>query len=501
MAGDLVPQQVLLPQDVWDATPQPARELVVSLIGQVQTLTAQVRTLEQRLAALEEQMGANSTNSSKPPSGDPPGTLPRRREKSGKRKGGQPCHKGRHRELVPPDKVDRVLQHFPSRCSKCNRELTAAHAVTGSPPARHQTWEIPPVRAEVTEHQIYKCCCPDCGEICVAELPTGVPSGAFGPNLTALAGLLVGHCRLSLRLCEFLLRDGFGVAVSLGALKGLENQISESLAGPVAEAHAAAQQAPVLNVDDTGWKEANEKAVLWTGNTPDLAIFQITKKKDHETAKAFVGEDFEGILGADRATTYSFHEVKRRQSCWAHLDRHFQRMEDRGGESKAIGTWGKAEVDRFFHEWHEFKDGKISRQQLQANIVPIRARMGRLLDQGCQCGQSDKDKSGAKSPHAKTASTCANIRAILPAYFTCCYHECVEPTNNISERALRHPVQWRKTSFGTQSEAGSRFVERILTTVETCRRQGRNVLEFLTRAIRALHHGSSPPSLLPVPSG
>ncbi|MBT9588396.1 transposase, partial [bacterium] len=122
---------------------------------------------------------------------------------------------------------------------------------------------------------------------------------------------------------------------------------------------------------------------------------------------------------------------------------------------------------------------------------------GRLLCRGSECGDCGNDKS----LHAKTGKTCANILAILPAYFTCCYHEGVEPTNNTSERALRHPVQWRRTSFGTQSEAGSRFVERILSTVETCRRQGLNVLGFLTKAVTARLSGSSVPSLLPVPSG
>jgi hypothetical protein len=316
-----------------------------------------------------------------------------------------------------------------------------------------------------------------------------------------LAGLLVGQYRLSARQCESLLKEGFGVAVSLGGILGLERVISDSLASPVKEVHAAVQRAPVVNADDTGWKEGRSKAVLWNANTPDLAIFQITPKKDHDSARALLGENFEGILGVDRAKTYSFQDLRKLQSCWAHLDRHFQRMEDRGGESAAIGKWGKAEVDRFFVEWHKFKDGALSRLELQAEIVPIRARMARLLARGTQCGEPRTDKTVPKSVHAKTGTTCANILAILPAYFTCCFQEGVEPTNNTSERALRHPVQWRRTSFGTQSDAGSRFMERMLSTIETCRRQGRNVLGFLTSAVKALDHGWAPPSLLPAPSG
>ena len=416
--------------------------------------------------------------------------------KTGKPKGGQQGHKGFHRASVPTEMVDHLFKHYPSKCSNCSKEL-GADALSKSEPVRHQVWEIPPVKAEVTEHQLFRACCPDCGKVSLAELPAGGSTGAFGPRLAAMASLLVGQYRMSRRQCESLLRDGFGVAVSLGSIKALEGLISESLSGPVQEIHAALQQAPVVNADDTGWKEANVNAVLWNANTPDIAIFRITRKKDHESARGLLGENFDGILGVDRATTYSFQGVKKTQSCWAHLDRHFQRMEDRGGESGPIGKWGKAEVDRFFEAWHGFKDGKFSRPELQLAIIPIRARIARLLARGSQCGESGTDKT----VHAKTAKTCVNILKILPAFWTCCFYEGVEPTNNSSEQALRHPVLWRMTSYGTQSEAGSRFVERMLSTVETCRRQGRNVLDFLTKSVSALIQGLPAPSLLPTPTG
>jgi transposase len=72
----------------------------------------------------------------------------------------------------------------------------------------------------------------------------------------------------------------------------------------------------------------------------------------------------------------------------------------------------------------------------------------------------------------------------------------VEPTNNASERALRHAVIWRKLSFGTQSAHGSRFVATILTVVETCRQQSRSVFDYLTTAMQAHFAHQSAPSLL-----
>ncbi len=72
----------------------------------------------------------------------------------------------------------------------------------------------------------------------------------------------------------------------------------------------------------------------------------------------------------------------------------------------------------------------------------------------------------------------------------------VEPTNNAAERALRHAVIWRKLSFGTQSAVGSRFVERMLTVIETARRAGRNAFAWLTEAVRARLCGQTAPALL-----
>jgi transposase len=75
--------------------------------------------------------------------------------------------------------------------------------------------------------------------------------------------------------------------------------------------------------------------------------------------------------------------------------------------------------------------------------------------------------------------------------------EGVEPTNNTAERSIRPGVQWRKSSFGTQSEAGSRFVESMMTVVATLKQQNRNVLDYLTAAHEAALCGEPAPSLLP----
>ena len=119
--------------------------------------------------------------------------------------------------------------------------------------------------------------------------------------------------------------------------------------------------------------------------------------------------------------------------------------------------------------WHEARDGDLSRERLQFGIRTVRRRVKESLQAGARCG------------HKKTRRTCANILKVERSLWTFARVEGVEPTNNAAERSLRRAVLWRRKSFGTQSAAGSSFVGRVLTTVQTLRQQGRNVLEYLTR--------------------
>ncbi len=164
-------------------------------------------------------------------------------------------------------------------------------------------------------------------------------------------------------------------------------------------------------------------------------------------------------------------------------------MVDRGGEAEPIGRWGVAEIERLFALWHRFRAGEYDRQELRRRLVPLQARLGRLL----HCGQENPDR--------KTAALCRELRKWWPALWTFARVEGAEPTNNGAERALRPAVLWRKESFGSDSEGGSRFVERLLTVAATSRQQGRPLLDFLIAAGEAALHGTAPPSLRPAGQG
>jgi transposase len=126
---------------------------------------------------------------------------------------------------------------------------------------------------------------------------------------------------------------------------------------------------------------------------------------------------------------------------------------------------------------------------LRRRLVPLQARLGRLL------------RRGRETPDRKAAGLCRQLTKWWAALWTFAQVEGVEPTNNVSERTLRPTVLWRQGSFGSDSEAGSRFAERLLTVAATCRQQGRSLLDFLVAAGEAALQGTAGPSLLPARQG
>lgn len=475
-----------LPFEIWRDLHPAAKALILRLLEENRVLRA-------RLDALEERLRTNSTNSSKPPSSDPPGTRRKKRRGSGRRRGGQEGHPGHFRDLVPVGEVHEVVPYFPPQCERCGRDLPP---VPNGEPIRHQVSDLVPVLIVITEHQRNHVECPDCGHVTTAEHPRGVPTGVVGPRLMAVDSLMTARFRMSRRDCELFNEVVFGMTESLGTVKRVENTVSQALVHAYKEVARYVQSCPALGMDETPWKECNKKSYVWNANNPDVAFYHIGPHRDTETAQKIVGEDYDGALTTDRLPSYDFHPDKKRQHCLAHLDRDFEKIAERGEDSQAVGEWGHQELARVFGIHHRFKANEIDRSQMQEELKPIRARMGRLLHRGANLDQPD-----AEEKHKKTARTCKKILHKFDCLWVFAYVEGVEPTNNSSERAVRPAVRWRRVSFGSQSKAGSRFAERMLTAVETCRRQGRNALDFVTGCVDALLNGTRSPSLLPKPDG
>lgn len=465
-----------IPVQLWDQIPPAAQAAVLALVQQHEQ---RLQALQQQVAQLTERLNQNSTNSSRPPSSDPPQVKRRPpTPATGRQRGGQPGHARRQRPLVPPEQIKQSVSVKPSACRKCGQSLFGEDPQ----PRRHQVAEIPPVQAEVTEYRLHRLTCTGCGTRTCASLPAGVPTGAFGPRLQALLAVLAGAYRLGKRPIRQLTHDLFGLSISTGMIAKLEQSTAEALQQPMGELeeHIRTQHA---NIDETSWREAMHKAWLWVVVTPLVTVFQIAATRCGKVARAMLGSAYPQVVTSDRWKAYN--GFRRRQFCWSHLRRDFQAMIDRQNSGTPIGERLLSLSDRMFAWWHRVRDGTLNRSSFQVYISGLRAEVRAALSQGAACGCP------------KTAATCRDLTANESKLWAFVWHEGVEPTNNAAERALRHAVLWRKGSGGTDSQRGSRFIERVLSVRETCRQQGRGLLEYLVECCQAPLVGKEPPSLLP----
>jgi transposase len=333
-----------------------------------------------------------------------------------------------------------------------------------------------------------------------AQLPAEVPASGYGPRLVATVGLLSGPYRQSERQTQQALCDCYQVEVALGTINALRQEVSQAGAEPVAGAAEFAQAQEVAHADETGWAQGNSdgnnpqrrKAWLWVVVTSWVTVFQVHLSRGQAAAKGLLGE-FAGYLVTDRWSGYGWWPLSRRQLCWAHLIREFQKIAERGEESQRIGEGLLEQACQLFKWWQRVRDGTLTRAAFALAAAEIRAKVQRWLAEGAAYVPA----CGEKSARARTARTCRELLKVEEALWLFVSVEGIEPTNNAAERALRPAVIWRRTSFGTQSAQGSQFVARMLTVMLTLRAQQRPVLEYLTAACQAARHGLPAPSLLP----
>lgn len=493
------------PED-WAATPEVIRR--------------GIETLWEENQRFREQLGQTSRNSSRPPSTDPPQAptpAPAPNTPTGRRAGGQPGHADTNRPHIPEEQVTKSVPCHPTACAHCGHALSVADCAP-TPHQRHQVVDLPPVVAEVIEYARFRATCPQCGAATTAPLPAGVPTGGYGPGVTALATLCTGAYHLSKRVTADLLTTVCQVPISVATIQRLEQTMSAALAAPWQAVADAVQQATHVHLDETGWRQQRDpdpsprgtppetaeataaatgaeapdatptappkKAWLWVVVCQVAILFLIRRSRGSQVVKELLGAAFGGLLSSDRWSAYNWMETLRRQLCWAHLLRDFVAMSERGG---AAGRLGEALLDQtalMFDLWCRVRDGTLSHPDFQRAMAPIQAEIGRLL------------RAGATPAGSRTAATCQWLVDHEAALWTFVRVAGIPPTNNRAEQAIRAAVIWRKLCFGTQTSAGSRYVERVLTVVATCKLQRRSVLEYLTTVAQAAYAGTPSPSLL-----
>ncbi len=466
----VVPEEVIARQ-----TPE-AQAIIRLLLAEISALRSEVEDLRRQLHSKTPQ------NSSLPPSTQHPHAKPApTKPKSKQKRGGQVGHKKHARPLRPTAECDDVQSLKPTECRRCGEKFRGSDAE----PLRHQVWELPEIQPHVTEYQLHRLTC-RCGATTCAALPPGVPCGQSGPRLIAFTALLMAYYRQSKRRTAEFLTTLLGVPCCAATTVKMQNQTTIAVRGAYDELLAQLPQQKTLSADETPSKEGTSKVWLWTFVTKNFTSFALRNSREATAIDELLTDKFGGVVTCDRAKMY--WRAGRLQWCWAHLRRDFQAWIDQpDGVAKRLGYDLARATRKLFEHWANYRDGTLSRAGLQRRMAPVRRDVERYLLRGIQSGKK------------MLVGTCRELFEHRAWLWEFTRTEGVEPTNNASERALRQAVIWRKLSFGTQSATGSRFVETMLTVIETCRQQGRRACDYLTSALLAHFARQKAPSLLPGP--
>jgi transposase len=439
-------------------------------------LEARCTQLLEENQALREKLNTNSTNSSKPPSQDPNRTS-RHSQSTGRKPGGQPGHPGHKRVICPPEKVNRTVEVKPEVCPECTSWVFDRTPVSVEV---RQVIELPEITPEITQYNIYTCKCLGCWKHVRGNVPKEAERG-FGPRLMGFVTMLTGEGHLTKRkICS--ITAHLGLKISLGALCNIHRLAGDLLLPPADAIQQFVLRQDKLNADESGWRVRKKRCWIWIGSMVKATFFKIDPLRSHQAYQRIFGV-FEGVLITDRHGAYNEHKGPK-QSCLAHIDRHFEKMSERPGIDGSFGRLLEGQLDLIFGLWDEFKKGTFSRSILQEkaneHVENIRAVL---------------IFTAREAKNSKSTALAYDLLGRYLTLWTFLFIEGVEPTNNLAERGLRPAVIFRKLSGGNQSDWGARFTERLMTVVCTLKQNAMNTFTFLTEMFSAHRTARSPPIL------
>jgi transposase len=444
----------------WDHTPGAVQAHLLTLQTQLHALQQQQHQLQQQVDTLQGRLDNTSQTSSKPPSSDSPFPKPTRRSSSGKR-GARKGHPGSGALLLEPTNIQHV---YPAPCA-CGQGALGIPTLSHT----HQVIELPPIAMEITHFLLHHAQCAGCGEVRKADLPS-VHTTGYGPRLTALIGALGGMHRTSRRLIQDFCHSVLHIPISLGAVQKVIDRASQALVPHYEAIAALARHAPVGYIDETPWYCQNALQWLWTMTTDTVALSLIHPHRSKDACRALI-EEWQGVLVSD-GDGVSQDWVNRRQTCLAHLIRTARGLsEKRDPHLAACGSWALKELQRLCHmatapptggEWRAW----------YARLCTLIARY-----------HARQDEAGRLARRLQ--------REMASLWVFLCEHG-VDTTNNRAERALRFGVLWRKSSHGSASDTGKRWVERTLSRRHTCRQLGQSTFGVLVDAVTSLFCGRQP---------
>jgi transposase len=455
------------------------RELLAQRDAEIARLRAQVAELQEQVADLAARVGQDSKNSSKPPSSDGLGKpAPKSlRGKTGRRPGRPKGQPGVTMQLT--DHPDRVVRHVPGCCGTCGGSLDGAEETRIE---RRQVTEIPPVRAEVTEHQIVELECGGCGARTRGRAPGGVTAPVqYGPRAAALGAYLWHGQFLSRDRACAAMADMFGCAPSPGALAAMTKKIAGLIAPALDAIVTALIVSEVAHFDETGFRVAGKLAWAHSASSGRYVLVTVHSKRGTQGMDAAgVLPSFAGIACHDAWKPYdSYDGVAAHALCNAHLLRELIAVTETGTADDVV--WAQQAIDALLElkqaadtapaGGHDTADpevlekhGRWFRDAAEAGIVLNAARRGKLQ----------------KKHHALAT----RMAARADDYLRFAHDLQIHFDNNEAERVIRMSKLRIKVSGCMRSMTGAETFCAIRSYLATATRHGIGWLDALTQAAR-----------------
>ncbi len=462
-------------------------EQLVNVIVQQQLLIEQ---LQQEVERLKASLQLDSQTSSKPPSTDLLKKPEKPKEssdptKAPKRKpGGQPGHAGHTRKGF--GRVDRYELLKPQECPHCGGVEFVESRVSVQ---RQQVAQLVARPIEVVEYQRHTCTCAQCGESHTAAWPEGIiPGQDLSVGLQGLLVWLGNYGHLSYEKQQELLRELGEIEVGVGTLASTNARMASAVQGSVDQLREWVKQQAHVHVDESPWPVLGLKEWLWVTAGEKFCLFHPGDTRSRAELVELLGERFDGVISTDDYSVYNGYSVKAQQKCLAHLRRHFKKVVKlHHGNNPVLGQVFIDLIDEAFAQHQQWRETQ-NHSTYQTWVVGFKLRVALSLQQWIGHAGYEAGK------------LLRSLRDKAEQWWYFLDHPEVPPDNNLAERNLRLAATKRKVSGGSRSMKRFQETADLLSVVQTCRRQGRSVLEFFRKALMTqIELGKSSPSLLPEP--
>lgn len=473
---------------------QLSKEQLVNIIMEqaivIQQLQAIIEELKQEVEKLRVIRDLDSKTSSKPPSsdllkkpenqkpqGEPEAVTPKRKP------GGQPGHEGKTRKGF--GRVDRYEILRPQVCTVCGYTEFSSEPVRIE---RQQVAQLVERPIEIVEYHRHKCQCQNCGATESADWsPAMIPGQDLGLKLQAFLGWMGNYGHLPYEKQQEILWELGQIEIGVGTLVATNQRVEEAIEPSVDElSNWLQREQPNVHVDETPWLVKGLKEWLWVIAHPQFCLFQAADTRSRAELETLLGNSYAGVLSSDDFSVYNGYPVAAQQKCLAHLRRHFLKLIKLPGvHNRSIGEAFVNLIDEAFQNYRFWQEtGNEASYNDWANL--FKSKLQLTINQWTALAGATAGK----------LLRSLQDKAIQWWYFL--DHPEVPPDNNLAERSLRLAVTKRKVSGGSRSMERFKHTANLLTVVQTCRRQGRSVIDFFAQALLADSHNSqSRPSLLP----